>query len=205
MSLYGVFPNFRSGALIFFLVSGGLASNPLSAANDDGQYAVRGVGSTTCNAFLQQVSDEGELPLRYVAWVSGYLSALNRLESSTFDVSYIHENDDILALAGRLCASEEELLLETALARLVTFMSNSRLTRESDLVRLQSGENQAVVRRETYDRFLGVLVEQGFLQTAKEFDEDVRDAIMAFQTEKGLQETGLPDTNTLVLALAPEA
>lgn len=187
------------GGLLAALVLGSAAQG----ATNEGQYAVRGVGSTTCAEFLEELEASGGLPLRYVAWVSGYLTALNRDTPDTFDVSYIAENDDVLALASRICMTQSDILVETAVARLVNFMVDDRLEGSSNLTQLEVGDTRLTIRQSVYDAFVSVLVAAGYLEEVGEFDEGIRDAILAFQEDRDLSLTGLPDTNTLVAAFTP--
>lgn len=179
-----------------------LAATAAPAANEDGQYAVRGIGSTSCGAFVD-IIEEDRLPVSYVAWMSGYLSGLNRLEAETFDVSYITQNESMMIMVGRLCSENREIILETAIARLVSFMSENRVKTETEFLRLKVGEQQVMIRQSVYDRFVEILVEKGFLDTPKGFSEQVRDAVVEFQEARGLTQTGLPDENTLVSAFSP--
>lgn len=179
------------------------ATSAAQAANEAGLYAVRGIGSTSCGAFVDLIEEEGRLPVPYVAWMSGYLSALNRLEAETFDVSYITQNESMMVLVGRLCSDSRDVILETAIARLVNFMSEERIKAESGFLRLNVGDQQVMIRQSVYDRFVDRLVANGFLDAPEGFSEQVRDAILEFQEERGLAQTGLPDEVTLISAFSP--
>lgn len=170
------------------------------AASAQGDYAVIGIGSLTCKAYLEQLSTENPPLLAYSEWVSGYLSGLNRTLPDTFDASYISDNTHLAKLVGRVCRTQPDQLTETVLAQLVTSMMSAELTQYSDVVRVSVGNTAVAIRRLTLDRLIGVLVEQDYLPERRAFDETVRDALIRFQADKNLTQTGLPDTETLIVA-----
>lgn len=179
-------------------------SNEAKAADSDGNFAIRGVGSLSCEAFLQSVETDSEARLAYAEWVSGYLTALNRFEDGTFDTSYISSNLEVTALVGRVCTTRPDVLVEAALSGLVDLMNTSKVEQETELVRLSLGESSLMLRQSVLEQFIQRLVEEGHLNEPRSFDNTVRDAVIAYQQSNNLPVSGLPDFNTLIRAFSAE-
>lgn len=181
-----------------------LGTMQLQAADSEGNYAIRGLGSMECSSFLQDFEADPASGGDYSEWISGYLSAMNRVSEQTFDVSYIASNLEVAELVGRICLTRPEVRVEAALDGLLELMNSSKVELESDLVRVALSETSVTVRQSVLEEFVGVLVRDGYLETSRAYDDSVRDAVLVFQEERDLPTTGLPDFNTLVSAFSEQ-
>lgn len=193
---------FLQKALVFGLTGCFCFTSPVKAADSDGNFAIRGLGSFTCEQFIQTLESNPESGDDYAEWMSGYLSAMNRLESETFDASYVASNSGLVTLATRVCANNPNVRVEEALASLLELMEPAKVTTESELVRVALGERSLMIRQSVLNQLVGYLVEEGYLEQSRSFDNTVRDALIEFQQDRGLTVTGLPDFNTIVSAFA---
>lgn len=175
------------------------------AANKDGNYAIRGMGSFICSEFLETLEADESTRNSYSEWISGYISAMNRTELETFDVSFVPSNTAITGLVGRICSTRPDVRVETALASLLNLMSTAKIDEESDLVRTSLGESSVMIRQSVLDQLLVILVDAEYLNVARGFDNTVRDALLDYQQDHDLPLTGLPDSNTLISAFAPQS
>ena len=57
---------------------------PGSSSDTKGNYVVLGFGLESCNTFLQARSNGLDLPCRH--WLTGYLTAVNKLTKATVDI-----------------------------------------------------------------------------------------------------------------------
>jgi hypothetical protein len=190
------------GAVLVF--ASGFDHTGAKAADGAGNFAIRGVGSLFCSEFVQSVETDEEARIAYAEWVSGYLTALNRGEENTFDISYVASNLEVTALLGRVCSTRPEVRVEAALSGLTDLMRTSRVEKETELVRLSLGETSIMVRQSILDQFMQKLVEDGYLDAPRTFDNTARDAVVAFQQANNLPVSGLPDFNTLIRAFSAE-
>lgn len=189
-----------SRSLVAGLVVTFVAVAPGHAADANGNYAIRGAGSLNCETFLQALEDEPSSRTDYAEWISGYLSATNRLDAETFDASYVASNVDVATLTARICTNNRDVRVEEALASLLELMEPRKISTETELVRITLGERAMMIRQSVLDDFMKILVDQGYLDAPRDFDNTARDALIEFQEDRELPVTGLPDVNTLVRA-----
>src|SRR5262245_33209475 len=69
---------------------------PGSSSDAQGNYVALGFGSEACQTFLQARSNSLDLPYRH--WVTGYLTAVNKLTNDTVDIRGKTDIDGILGL-----------------------------------------------------------------------------------------------------------
>lgn len=190
-----------SQAAAFGLAVGLMPAAPALAADVDGNYSVRGVGSQSCSDFIAAVQEDRANAQPYVGWLGGYVTGLNRQLEDTFDLSYVLNTEHLGELVARLCAQEPEMLFETAAARIGNFMHEHRVRQASEIIQVSMDDQQVTLREDVLERFIARLADLGYLDSADtEFDETVGTAIASFQTDNELTETGLPDVFTLVTA-----
>ena len=66
-------------------VGAGLLTGPVHAVDGDGNYAIWGQGSRSCNQFLKKTDDETQT--RFRDYTMGYLTAYNMLSDDTYSVT----------------------------------------------------------------------------------------------------------------------
>lgn len=183
-----------------------LAALPALAADSDGNYAVRGVGATTCGDFATAVEQQDQnLPL-VLQWLQGYVSGLNLLQEGTYDASPIQEPGTLAALVLNVCRSNDGLILETATAQALNALAPARLTQQSENLTLEAADRQVVVRRDTLRQVQRRLRETGHYTSSIDglYGPGTRRALASYQESAGLTVTELPDADTLIRLLVQE-
>ena len=184
-----------------FIIVSGAGHTGAQASSINGDFAVRGIGSFTCNELSQSlISNEGTR-VAYAEWVSGYLTALNRKESNTFDVSYVVNSLNITTLVDRICLTQPTIMVEKALSNLTDALRLNKVEKKTELIRLSLGEESITLRQSILDQFITKLVEEGYLNTFRSFDDTAKDAVIVYQQKNNLPVSGLPDFNTLIWSL----
>jgi len=190
------------------LLGAGLLVLPLSvnAADDQGNYAIRGAGAQTCQAMVDQLGETPGLLNAYASWMEGYLTGYNRFLEDTFDVSPVMSSREVAILVRNICQDATDIRVETALARLINLFAPARVQAASPPVTLSVGDSTLNIRQATLQRLQQVLIERGYtdVEANGRFNDATRDALSDFQAQQELSATGAPDVDTLIRLLFTE-
>lgn len=186
--------SFISATLALLVVS------PVWGSDEDGNYAIRGVGATSCEQFLERVQQDAATARLYASWQAGYLTAANRHLDETFDISPMMASTAVLNMLGNVCRDNPDIRVETALARLTGLFYPARVEASSPPVTITSGDETVNVRQSVVQRMQVALQDRGYadVETSGRFDESTRDALRDFQANEQIRVTGAPDADTLV-------
>src|SRR5512132_929210 len=101
---------------------------PLAGRGSDvkGNYVALGFGSEACQTFLQARSNSLDLPYRH--WLTGYLTAVNKLTKETIDIRRTTESDGMLWVLEHSCLKHRQRSFSRAGESLVTDLYPKRKT-----------------------------------------------------------------------------
>src|SRR5256885_1154076 len=101
---------------------------PLVGRGSDakGHYVALGFGSESCQPFIQARSNG--LDLSYKHWVTGYLTAVNKLTKDTVDMRGTTDTDGLLLSLAQYCIKHPLHTVSRAVASLVTDLYPKRMT-----------------------------------------------------------------------------
>lgn len=195
---------FHSSRLVFaaslFLVS------PAMAADPEGDFAVHGAGSRSCQQYLSAVEggSGNQQLLIYVSWAQGYISSLNRNLQGVFDSLPTSSANDIATLLSRICRDRPDSPYESAVRGLVNAFAPMRLGANSPVIELSRGEQTIRLRKAALAQVQQYLKDSGRYGGNVDgvFGERTAEAITGFQAEAEIPQTGLPDLNTFAAILA---
>lgn len=178
-----------------------------SAADDDGNFGLRGIGVETCDSALAKLNESGDVALHSMSWLMGYISALNRMQAETFDVSPFVDGTAVMQLLVNTCSANPDIPVENAAFELFQALSPARVRSRSEIVTVTSDGVSMQLRQETLTSVQIQLRELGFLSGSADgvFGDQTRSALSAFQNDAGLQQTRLPDPVTVLRLLVPAA
>lgn len=178
------------------------------AADEDGQYAIRGIGSYDCSTVLEQIADEStrtEAGQIYNAWISGYLSAINRTEQDTFDIFPTAYDQPVLMVALAQCQQSPEMMFEEVILSLASLFYPARVTAHSPLA---PGEvDELIVREEVVRKLQQRLIHLGFLDGEADgvFGVKSRQALRDYRLDRGDDAaSGSIDISAIAALLLPE-
>jgi hypothetical protein len=102
---------------------------PISGSSSDakGNYVALGFGLEACQTFLQARSNGLDLPYRH--WLTGYLTAVNKLTKDTVDIRGTTDIDGMLWLLEQYCLKHPLHSFSRAVESLVTDLHPQRRTR----------------------------------------------------------------------------
>lgn len=179
-------------------------SSVLPAADDNGQFAIKGMGPATCQRFVAARNAQSREYFQFGGWINGYLSATNRYEQQTFDVVPWQSTGLLAGWLARFCQRNPDAPFVRAVAMMVNTLGKERLTARSELVEAQVGDQVVYIYESILRRVQERLSERGHYTGAAtgNFDSQTREALERFQREAGLKLTGLPDQPTLAKLLS---
>ncbi len=99
---------------------------PGSSSDVQGNHVALGFGSETCQTFLQ--AESNGLDVAYRHWVTGYLTAVNKLSPHTVDIRGTTDIDGMLVRITRYCAQHPRHSFSRAVKALVKTLYPKRMT-----------------------------------------------------------------------------
>jgi hypothetical protein len=97
-----------------------------SSRDAKGNYVALGFGLASCQTFLQARSNGLDLPYRH--WLTGYLTAVNKLTKDTVDMRGTTDIDGMLGLLEPYCIKHRDHSFSRAVEFLVTDLYPKRRT-----------------------------------------------------------------------------
>ncbi len=171
----------------------------LQAADENDQFAIKGIGVSTCESFVEARRTQSPQYFQFGGWMNGYLSATNRYEKNTFDLVSWQSTGALAASLAAFCERNAEVQFVRAVAVLVNTLGGDRLESHSELIEATVGETSVFIYAATLQRAQASLAERNYLDGTPtgEFDAATLQAFRRFQEEVGLESSGLPDLATL--------
>lgn len=194
--------------VLLSLLAGGaviLGHGTARSAADNGLFAVEDSGRMPCPAFLTAKSQGKESFNRAIGFIEGYISAANRYEARTFDLSPWHNAQSYALILEQHCKTHQSDNVGMAAQRLVIALQPLRLATPSKLIEVGNGKHRTVLYEAILRRAQSALARRGLYkgEVSGKFDPPTEAAILAFQRSAGLDPTGVPDPATLWKLLNP--
>lgn len=102
-----------------------LVSLPVQAKDIDGQFAVFGAGSKSCESYLKARASSRGLTA-YVNWMEAYLSAFNLIVANTYNIAGTRNLDQMLKWTDDYCKDNPQDLYVNAVAALTVALYPER-------------------------------------------------------------------------------
>ena len=175
------------------------------AETRDHQFAVEDAGRATCAAYTKARGGNPEAASRYLGFIEGYLTAANRYEPNTFDLTPWHSTEAFALILDQHCAKRPDDGLALVAQQIVVAMMPLRLADKSDLVVVGEGDHRAVVYERILWRAQNELMRRGLYrgQVNGQYSPEFKSALTRFQQSARLDPNGLPDIPTLWVLLNP--
>src|SRR3546814_21201959 len=77
------------------------------AGTQSGVFAVEEAGRALCPVFVKARAEKSEAYARYVGFIEGYLTAANRYEPNTFELTPWHNANAFALILSKHCQKEE--------------------------------------------------------------------------------------------------
>jgi Putative peptidoglycan binding domain/HdeA/HdeB family len=181
------------------------AASSAQAGTRDGRFAVEGAGRVDCANYLK--ARNAKLPAypMMISFMEGYLTAANRYEAATFDLTPWHTTAAISVVVDDYCKRHPNDLLAVAAQKLTIAFKPQRLEHFSDLVEVRNGKAATLVYKSLLERTQTALSEKGFYRgkASGAYSPELMAALLDFQKSAQLKPTGIPDSATVWKLLAP--
>lgn len=178
----------------------GLVFNVI-AANDDGSFAIKGIGSSTSSRYLDLMeAGESEAVFQFGGWMNGYISASNEFQRDTFDLVSFEEPDTILIYVTKYCRAYPSHRFMFAVKAILKSFSNNRVKQNSKMITFP-GQSNLKLYEETIDWVAGELKRKGFIEVSSPSLKDIQKALLKFQIEQRIDGKGEPTQQTLIALL----
>ena len=185
---------FRTGLICALLAS----PVALWAADENGKFAVDGVGARSCADFTS-VKDKPEGARAFAGWTEGFITAYNIYTAKTFDVTPWQPVELLVAKMGKFCEKNPDVPYINGLSALIRTLEPGRMVEEDKFVSVRHSGKSVFLYTSTLDQLRVDLNAAGFEAGAEgaPYDDTFINAVRAFQESKGLTLTGLPDAPTM--------
>lgn len=180
-------------ALLASLTTGALA------ADAKGQFAMKGAGFLTCQIYIAEREKRSEVYYLIAGWIEGFVSAHNRYVPDTFDITSFESTEMLLTVIHSHCKDHLEDRMFPVVNSMLNQLQADRIKSETELMTVTSGERKAPIYVETVRRIQENLKKRGLYKGAVDgkYTNATEAAVMAFQSDVGLEKTGFPDQVTL--------
>jgi hypothetical protein len=178
----------------------GLFAAPALAADEEGRFAMRGVGIVSCGQYLELIEDQPDQLPRFFGWLNGYLSAANQYEEDTYNLVPWQETRLLAAALARYCQQFPDRRFGRAVIQMAEQLRARRLETSSELLTIpREGGESLRIYRAALERVEAALNDAGYDAGPPdgEYDVATEEALTAYQQDRGLPVTGLPDQQTL--------
>ena len=187
--------NFRR--FVFLLLA--LPAAAASAADSQGNFALKGAGFLPCQVFVTERQKKSNIYYMIGGWLEGFISAHNKYVDNTYDITSFESLELLLWVIDDHCKSNPEDRLYSVTNSILIQLSRDRLQNYSPKVDIKSGQRTTVLYEETIRRVQARLADLGLYKDAVDghYTEATKSALMAFQSDNDLEMTGFPDQTTL--------
>lgn len=177
------------------------------AGTRDGMFAVEEAGRARCAAFVAARTAKSPAYARYVGFIEGFLTAANRYEANTFDLTPWHNADAFALIIDQHCqkAKSKQDSLALVAQKLVIAMLPYRLAEFSKMVEVSDGSGNTKLYETVLKRAQGELSRKGLYrgEVNGQYSPETKAALQQFQRLAKLDPSGIPDPATLWVLLNP--
>lgn len=182
-----------------------LAPSLAVAADAEGSFAVDGIGTWTCQRFIDERKAQSNYYFMFGGWLDGYLTAINAYSPDTYDLTPWESAKLLMALMDAHCRERPDQAFVGMVVEFARTLKNTRLATPSPVIDAVVGERSVKVYQATMMQVQAALRDAGFYggTVDGQFGPQTQSAIEAFQGAKQIEVTGLPDQMTLLALLRP--
>ncbi|MCP3848642.1 MAG: peptidoglycan-binding protein [Gammaproteobacteria bacterium] len=180
-----------------------LLSNTAIASDSEGRFAIRNAGMSTCQNFVETKKNSPEKMGLYFGWIDGYISAANQYTTETYDLVPWGNTLFLATLIENHCKNNPNERFYVSVNKLAASMMHKRLKEQSKLIETNYKGNKTYIYKRILKDIQTKLIELGLYMDKADgnYGPNTRKAIINFQNQNGLAQTGLPDQLTIYKVL----
>lgn len=193
------------GVLSVLLIAMILWPTGVRAETKDRQFALEESGRATCAMYTRAREGNPQQTARYIGFIEGYMTAANRYEPNTFDLTPWHTPEAFALILDQHCQKNPNDPLGMVAQQMVVAMMPFRLADKSELVAIGEGNRQTQVYQRIIWRAQDELARRGLYRGKIDGADspELRSALTRFQELARLEPSGVPDVATLWVLLNP--
>ena len=173
-------------------ITAALFASASLGADADGRYAADAPGTVACSVVTAH-APESE-PARILAgFAAGYMSAHSKLMEDVFDITPWQTPEYVMLQARRFCEANPTLRFTNALDAYVQFLEDDAVASAQPMRPVTNSGQTVLLYDVTIAAIQAKLNELGFPSP------EGLEGLAAFQIDRGLNVTGVPDQSTLAL------
>jgi hypothetical protein len=92
-----------------------------------GSFAIKGVGTLTCQMFLDAAASDAVILQQYAGYVTGYVSAFNELSNETFDLLPWQQLDTYMLLLLQQCKEKPQVTVGSAVSQIARYFKAKKI------------------------------------------------------------------------------
>jgi hypothetical protein len=170
-----------------------------AAADQKGEYGVRGAGLVTCQIYNRQREARSRAYDVIGGWMDGYITAMNQYAGDTYDAAPFETTELYAALISKYCEKHPQTPVFAVLNSLVKYHWKDRIRASSPRVEVVVGKQKARLYVAVIRQIQQRLVQRGFYRgkITDSYSPAVQKAMGAFQGSIRFEPTGFPDEASL--------
>lgn len=182
-----------------FCVACLLITQGANAADQYGQFGVRGAGLISCKIYENERKARADVYLMTAAWVDGYITASNQNLSDTYDIMSFETTELLTEVLAKHCKKNPADIVFAVVKSLLEKLYDDRLQHHSKKTKVVIGDRTVSLYVETMKRIQQRLKAAGFYngKIDADYGKGMIGAVKSYQESIGFNPTGFPDQATL--------
>ena len=174
-------------------------SPALWAADDQGDFSIRGAGLVDCKAYVKERAEKSPAYLMMGGWIDGYLTATNQYRQQTYDIAPYQTTELLTRIIDNHCQQNPDDRLFSVVNTIVAKLLPNRIIEGQKRVQISVGDRTTTLYPDTIRKLQSRLIEAGLMKgsTTGEYDPATKAAVQAYQESIDFTPTGFPDQATL--------
>jgi len=183
---------------LFFIVFFTFSTYSLGA-DSKGQFALKGAARESCERYVEARTTKSQDYLIYVGWIEGFITGFNQFQNKNFDITPWQTTELMSGLLESHCKKAPKDGFFFAVSKMLKAMYRIRLQEESRLSQVTSGDYSLFIYEKIIFDVKTKLKAKNYLkgEVNSSFDDKTLQAVLQYQKDNKIKETGMPTTETL--------
>jgi len=182
-------------SVVFLSVLVACTASMACAKDQDGMFAVKGVGVLNCKAFIEAAREGDRELAQYAGYITGYISAVNEVQPDTFDLLPWQHIDTVMLLMLQRCRRDPQINFGAAVSGMASYFDQYKLSDRAEKISVGAADSGVELYEPVVAQIEVALERWGY--TTRDLDASLRH----FQTDQKLTEEDTFGQRTLLKLL----